>query len=137
MTTVLVFDLTSIQDRVEKSHYPELVGEPLRVNINFFPLEKVTEPIVVGERWSSISVVFFRLLGCEKYSFLKQHNEQTMPEPLEPRPCVCGFYTIYAAFPLFKFRPEESKAVQKVKVILCMNNYMCYFNLFHVNVCFR
>ena len=48
---VLVFDLTSMQDATENCHYPELVGEPLRLEINFtFPLEHVTELIVLGER---------------------------------------------------------------------------------------
>ena len=50
---VLVFDLTSIQDVTENCHYPELVGEPLRLKLNFtFPLEHVTELIVLGERKS-------------------------------------------------------------------------------------
>ena len=40
---VLVFGLTSMQDATEKCHYPELVGEPLRLELNFtFPLEHVT-----------------------------------------------------------------------------------------------
>ena len=48
---VLVFDLTSKQDATENCHYPELVGEPLRLELNFtFPLEHVTELIVLGER---------------------------------------------------------------------------------------
>ena len=46
---VLVFDLTSMQDAAEIFHYPELVGEPLRLEPNFtFPLEHVTELIVLG-----------------------------------------------------------------------------------------
>ena len=45
---VLVFDLTSTQDATENCHYPELVGEPLRLELNFaFPLEHVTELIVL------------------------------------------------------------------------------------------
>ena len=32
---VLVFDLTSMQDATERCHYPELVGEPLRLELNF------------------------------------------------------------------------------------------------------
>ena len=48
---VLVFDLTSKQDATENCHYPELVGEPMRRELNFtFPLEYVTELIVLGER---------------------------------------------------------------------------------------
>ena len=54
---VLVFDLTSMQDATEKCHYRELVGEPLRLELNFtFPLEHVTELIVLGERMSSLAV---------------------------------------------------------------------------------
>ena len=54
---VLVFDLISMPDATENCHYPELVGEPLRLEINFtFPLEHVTELIVLGERTSSVAV---------------------------------------------------------------------------------
>ena len=46
---VLVFDLTSMQDATENCHYPELVGEPLRLELNFTdPVENVTELIVLG-----------------------------------------------------------------------------------------
>ena len=46
---VLLFDLTSMQDATENCHYPELVGEPLRLELNFTnPLENVTELIVLG-----------------------------------------------------------------------------------------
>ena len=54
---VLVFDLTSMQDATEHCHYPELVGEPLRLELNFnTALEHVTEVIVLGERMSSVAV---------------------------------------------------------------------------------
>ena len=54
---VLVFDLTSTQDSTENCHYPELVGEPLRLLLNFTqPLENVAELVVLGERMSSIAV---------------------------------------------------------------------------------
>ena len=54
---VLVVDLTSMQDATENCHHPELVGEPLRLEITFtFPLEHVTELIVLGERKSSVAV---------------------------------------------------------------------------------
>ena len=54
---VLVFDLTSMQDAAENCHYPELVGEPLMLELNFsFPLEHVTELILLGERMSSVAV---------------------------------------------------------------------------------
>ena len=54
---VLVFDLTSMQDATENCHYPELVPELLRLEVNFtFPPKHVTELIVLGERMSSVAV---------------------------------------------------------------------------------
>ena len=47
---VLVFGLTSMQDATENCHYPELVREPLKLDLNFInPFENVTELIVLGE----------------------------------------------------------------------------------------
>ena len=61
---VLVFDLTSTQDATENCHYPELVGEPLRLELNFtLPLEHVTELIVLGKRVSSAAVHKFVVVG--------------------------------------------------------------------------
>ena len=61
---VLVFDLTSMQDATENCHYAELVGEPLRLQLNFtFPLEHVTVLIVLGERMSSVAVEKFGVVG--------------------------------------------------------------------------
>ena len=61
---VLVFDLTSMQDATENCQYPELVGEPLRLELNFtFPLEQVTELIVLGEGMSSVAVDKFGVVG--------------------------------------------------------------------------
>ena len=61
---VLVFDMTSMQDAAEKFHYLELVGEPLRVELNFtLPLEHVTELIVLGERMSSVAVDKFGVVA--------------------------------------------------------------------------
>ena len=62
--SVLVFDLTSVQGATENCHYPKLVGEPLRLELNFaFPLEHVTELIVLGERRSSVAVNKFGVVG--------------------------------------------------------------------------
>ena len=61
---VLVFDLTSIQDATENCRYPEPVGKPLRLELNFsFPLEHDTELIVLGERKSSLAVDKFGVVG--------------------------------------------------------------------------
>ncbi len=40
---VLVFDLTSMQDATEHCHYPELIGEPLRLELNFSSLQKMSQ----------------------------------------------------------------------------------------------
>ena len=61
---VLVFDLTSMQAATEICHYPELVGEPLRLELIFtLPLEHVTELFVLGERMSSVAVDNFGVVG--------------------------------------------------------------------------
>ena len=61
---VLVFDLTSMQDSTEHCLYPKLVGEPLRLELNFnTALEHVTEIIVLGERMSSVAVDKFEVVG--------------------------------------------------------------------------
>ena len=61
---LLVFDLTSMQDSTENCHYRELVGEPLKLELNFtFPLEHVTELTVMGERMSSDVIDKFGVLG--------------------------------------------------------------------------
>ena len=61
---VQVFDLASMQDATENCHFPELIGEPPRMELNFtFPLEHVTELIVLGERMSSVAVDKFGVVG--------------------------------------------------------------------------
>ena len=81
------------------------------------------------EHWIMIAncrqkLFFADSLGRKKYSFLKQHYEQMMPEPLQSHPSVCGFYTLYAAFHLFKFRQEEITGVHDVIVLSFISNYM-------------
>ena len=61
---VLVFDVTSKQKATEKCHYVELVGERLRLELNFtHPLENITELILLGERMSSVADDMFGLVG--------------------------------------------------------------------------
>ena len=62
---VLVFDLTSMPlEATENCQYPELVGEPLRLELNFtFPLEHDTELTVLGERMSSVAVDKYSVVG--------------------------------------------------------------------------
>ena len=82
-----------------------------------------------GEHWIMIAnsrqiLYFADSLDRKMYSFLKQHYEQMMPEPLQSHPSVCGLYTIYAAFHLFKFRQEETTGVHDVNVLSFISNYM-------------
>ena len=61
-----------------------------------------------GGHWIMISkscqiLYFADSFGRRKYSFLKQQNEQMMSEQQQSHPSFCRFYTIYAAFHLFKF----------------------------------
>ena len=61
---VLVFDLTSMQYATENPQYPELVGEPLRLEPNFnFPPEHITVIFVLGERLSSVALDMFGVVG--------------------------------------------------------------------------
>ena len=61
---VLVFDLTSKQDATEHCHYPELIGEPLRLELYFIShLENVTKFIVLDERMSSVAINKFGVVG--------------------------------------------------------------------------
>ena len=61
---VLVFDVTSMQDATEHCHYPELIGEPLRLELYCSsPLEKVIEFLVLGECMSCVAVDRFGVVG--------------------------------------------------------------------------
>ena len=83
-----------------------------------------------GEHWIMIAnsrheVFFADSHGRKGYSFLNnQHYKQMMPTPLQSHPSVCGFYTIYAAFHLFKFRQEEITGVHDVNVLSFISNFM-------------
>ena len=61
---VLVFDLTSRQDATEHCHHPEIIGEPLRMELYFsLSLENVTEVFAFGELMSSVGVDKFGVVG--------------------------------------------------------------------------
>ena len=89
-----------------------------------------TQPIKMQrELWIMIAnsrqkLFFADSFGRKKYSCLKQQYDQMMPAPLQSHPSVCGFYTIYAAFHLFKFRQEEITGVHNVNVLSIISNYM-------------
>ena len=59
----LLTDLTIMQDAIENCHLPELVKEPLGLELNFtFSLEHDTELLVLGERMSLAAVDKFTVL---------------------------------------------------------------------------
>ena len=61
---VLVFPLTSLQNATESCKFLKLVRETLRRELNFsFPLEHVTEFIVLGKRMYSFEVDKFGVVG--------------------------------------------------------------------------
>ena len=71
-----------MQDATESCHYPELVGEPLRLELNFtFSLEHVTELIVLGERMSSVAVDKFGVVGKKSSKM-----DDISPANIQPNP---------------------------------------------------
>ena len=56
-------------------------------------------------------------LSIKNYPFLEQRCRQRIPTRLQGHSSVCGFYTIYAAFHLFKFEQEELTGVNDVTVL--------------------
>ena len=99
------------------------------VDIDTFAIFNTQPSNMQGEHWIVIAnfrheLFFAHSLGCKGYSFLKQHYKRMMPAHLRSHPSVCGFYTIYAAFHLFKFRQKEITGVHDVNVLSFISNYM-------------
>ena len=67
-------------------------------------------------------------------SFLKEQCIKMMPQPLQSHPSVGGFYTIYAAFHLLKFRQEETTGNHDVKLLSILSYYNYCFRFLNVNV---
>ena len=89
-----------------------------------------TQPSKVpGEHWIMIAKLRHRLyfadcLGRKDYNFLKRNYKRMIPERLQLHQSLCGFYTIYAAFLLFKFGQEEITGVHDFNVLSFISNYM-------------
>ena len=74
-----------------------------------FAIINTQSSIMQGDHW--IMIANFRnelfsadSLGCKRYSLLNsRYYKQMMPAPLQSHSSVCGFYTNFAAFHLFKF----------------------------------
>ena len=66
-----------MQVATENCYYPELVGEPLRLELNFtFPLEHLTELIVLGEECLRLQLTNLVLL--EKTSKIDNVSQQEL-----------------------------------------------------------
>ena len=63
-------------------------------------------------------------LSINIYLFLKPKHSQIVRTRLQDHPSVCGFYTFYAAFHLFKFQQEEINGVHDVNILSFVGNFM-------------
>ena len=101
-----------------------------KIDNDTFAIIRTQPSNMQGEHWIMTGnfrheLYFAVSLWCKGYSFLSnQHYKQMMPDPLQSHPSVCGFYTIYAAFHLFKFRLEKITGVHDVNVLCFISNYM-------------
>ena len=127
------FALQQIINRILLLKFRYLGSFPLdnvpTLNNDTFAIINTQPSNMQGEQWIMIAnfrheFYFADSLSRNKYSFLKQHHKQMMPATLQSVPSVCGFYTIYAAFHLFKFRQEEITGVHDVNVLSFKSNYM-------------
>ena len=63
-------------------------------------------------------------LSISNYTFLQQNYSQMFRTRLQDHPSVCGFYTLYAAFHLFKFQQKEITGVHDVHIFSFIGNFM-------------
>ena len=95
-----------------------------------FAIIKTQPSNMQGEHWIMIAtfrheLYFADSLGCKGYSYLNnQLFRLMMPAPLQSHPNVCGFYTLYAAFHLFKFQQKEITRVHGINILSFISNYM-------------
>ena len=68
--------------------------------------------------------VDFLGLSINNYPFLKHTYSEMVRIRRQDHPSVCGFYTIHAAFQLFKFQQEETTGVHDVIVLSFISNFM-------------
>ena len=103
------------------AHFPTLDNDT-------FAITNTQPSNMQGEHWIMIAnfqheLCFADSLGRKVYSFFNnQHYKQMIPAPLQSHPSVCSFYTINAAFLLFKFRQEKNTEVHNVNVLSFINN---------------
>ena len=94
-----------------------------------FPIINTQPSSMQVEHWIMIpnsreKLYYADSLGRKKYTFLKQHYQPMMPEPLHSHPSVCGLDTIYATFHHSQLRHEEISAVHDGNVLSFINKHM-------------
>ena len=84
-----------------------------------------------GEQWIMIAKFHQGMhvadslgISINNYPFLKQKYSQMHRIRLQNRHSACGFYTMYAAFHLFKFQQEEITGVHDVNVLFILSKFM-------------
>ena len=92
------------------SDYVPTLDKDTFANLNTQPSNMQGKHCITSANFCQL-LFFANSLGRRKYTFLKEQYEQMIPEPQQSHPSVCGFYTIYAAFHLFKFRQEQITGV--------------------------
>ena len=120
---VLVFDVTSMQDATENCHYPELVGEPLRLELNFtHPLENVTELVGLGERMSSVAVDKFGVVrkNVKKWIILLCNILSTVSLCSNFSTSVCSPQTMFQLLIMtLLLLSTRNPAICRVNIALC------------------
>ena len=82
-----------------------------------------------GEHWIVTAKLRHQLyfadsLGRKDYNFLRKNYKRMIPERLLLHQNLCGFYTLFAAFLLFKFGQEQITGVHDLNVLSFNSNYM-------------
>ena len=82
-----------------------------------------------GEHWIMKAKLRHQLyfddsLGRNDYNFLRKNYKRMIPERLQLHESLCWFYTIYAAFLLFKFGGEKITGVHDLNELSFISNYM-------------
>ena len=127
--------LTQIVDRkvVLKNRYMGSVPSDFVPNLpnDTFAIINTQPSNTPGEHWIMIAKFDHELYFADSVSlsinncpFLKQNYSQMVRKWLQDHPSVCGFYTIYAAFYLFKFQQKELTGVHDVNVLSFISNLM-------------
>ena len=120
---VLVLNLTSMQNATEKCHYSELVGEPLKLELNFiFPLECNTKVVLLGERMPSVALEKFGVFG--KIFTMNNMSLQRIIKRIPLLKCwFCGSFPFaydptldYDTFAIINRQPSNQQGEHWIKI---------------------